>query len=128
MATTKNNTSKGNDCLYVISYSLDGEATAERIGVFTSLIKAQACAVWQIAQALSVHLTGSLFIAENIATDNNEDADYYAVINKDNGAVEYYGATDEREDVDYFAGCYARKGYNVSVKAYSTEKINTVSF
>ena len=126
MTTTKTN--KANGHLYVISYSLEGEAAAERIGVFTSLIKAQACAVWQIARASAAHLTGRLFIAENVATANNEDADYYAVINKDNGAVEYYGTPDEREDVDYFAGCYTRKGYNVSVEAYSTERINSLPF
>lgn len=126
--TTTTNTDKTNGHLYVISYSLEGEDTAERIGAFTSLIKAQACAVWQIARASAAHLAGRLFIAENIATANNEGADYYAVINKDNGAVEYYATPDEREDVDYFAGCYTRKGYNVSVKAYSTGKINSLPF
>lgn len=126
--TAKNNTGKANGCLYVVSYSLEGEATAETIGVFTSLAKAQAFAVWQIARASAAHLTGRLFIAENVTTANNEDADYYAVINKDDGAVKYYGTPDEREDVDYFAGCFARKGYNVSVEAYSTEKINSLPF
>lgn len=126
--TTTTNTDKTNGHLYVVSYTLEDEETAVIMGFFTNLERAQVFVAKQSAMAKMAHLSGLFLIAENVATDNIEDVDHYAVISKDDGIVRYYATSAERDDVDHYAGCLALMGRNVSVRAYSTEKINTLPF